>query len=622
VLFNLIIRLRRPIVVVLHIALIAMANLGAFWLRFDGAIPEPYWNVAVALMPWLVGIRLVTFIPFRLFEGLWRYTSLWDVRRIMLAVATSTAAFIVVATLVAPQPSYPRSIPLIDSLLLVFMLVGVRMSRRVYRDFARQGEGRRVLVYGAGDAGEMIVRDMRQNLDFGAVAVGFVDDDPSKKGERIHGIPVLGSRADLGKIIKMTMAEEVLIATPSASVQVRREIVRSLEPFRVAISTLPPLSGLMSKSIGVEQIRRLQLEDLLARDPVAMDYEPVQRLLRGKRVLVTGAAGSVGSELCRQIANAEPANLILIDRYENTLHDIRNELRDCHPAMLQKVFVADVTDATRIDHIFSGERPQVVFHAAAHKHVPLMEENPCEAIKNNVGGTRIVAAASARYGVGHFVLISTDKAVNPTSVMGAAKRVCELLVNAYGAASDTQFSVVRFGNVLGSNGSVVPRFLAQIANGGPVTVTHPEMRRYFMLLPEAVQLVLHAAAIDARGAVFVLEMGEQIRVVDMARDLIRLSGFVPDRDIEIVFTGMRPGEKISEELVGTSERIEPSGSPKIMKVTGNVRVELDLFLKRVGTLEAAALAGLDENVIQELVALLPDYVPNRELAEQKPVQTA
>ncbi len=581
-----------------------VANLGAFWLRFDGLIPLEYWNVAVSMLPWLLAVRIAVFLPFRLFEGLWKYTSLWDVRNIILGVGASTACMALIQWTLGTEPGYPRSVYVIDSLLLVFLLGGARMSRRVYREFLLPATGRRVLIYGAGDAGEMIVRDMRQNTTLHGTPIGFVDDDYRKVGQRIHGVPVLGRREQLSRILSKHSPEELLIAIPSASRETLRDIVRVLEPFKIRITTLPRLHDMIGTRVDVGQIRQLKVEDLLAREPVGLDYAPVRQFLEGKRVVVTGAGGSIGSELCRQIAAARPASMVMLDRYENSLFHIHNELAkglgevELHPV------VADITDARRINQVFDSLRPQVVFHAAAHKHVPLMEDNPCEAVKNNILGTRIVAEAAHKWGVERFVLISTDKAVNPTSVMGATKRVAEMVVESLGRSTTTRFAAVRFGNVLASNGSVVPTFLAQIANGGPVTVTHPEMRRFFMLIPEAVQLVLHAGALSDRAPLFVLEMGEQVKVVDMARDLIRLSGYVPDKDIVIEFTGIRPGEKLFEELTGDGEFAEPSSLPKILRVQTSAPQSHIGLADAIARLEALALDGRDAEVLLELRALV------------------
>ncbi len=361
--------------------------------------------------------------------------------------------------------------------------------------------------------------------------------------------------------------------------------------------------------VDVGQIRQLKVEDLLAREPVGLDYAPIRQFLEGKRVVVTGAGGSIGSELCRQIAAARPASLVLLDHHENGLFHIHNELSKGAAAVALHPVLADITEARRIDQVFGSLRPQVVFHAAAHKHVPLMEDNPCEAVKNNILGTRIVAEAAERWGVERFVLISTDKAVNPTSVMGATKRVAELIVEGLSGSHTTRFAAVRFGNVLASNGSVVPTFLAQIANGGPVTVTHPEMRRFFMLIPEAVQLVLYAGALSDHAPLFVLEMGEQVKIVDIARDLIRLSGYVPDKDIAIEFTGIRPGEKLFEELTGDGEFTEPSSLPKILRVQTSAPQSHIGLAEAIARLEALALDGRNDEVLRELRALLSDFTP-------------
>jgi len=452
---------------------------------------------------------------------------------------------------------------------------------------------------GAGAAGEMIARDMRSKAAYGYEPIGFVDDDPRKAGAHIHGVPVLGTRQALAQILETHQPSDVLVAMPSASAAIVREIVRALEPYKIPLRTLPNLSDIMDGRVYVDQIRSLKIEDLLARGRVDLDDKLSRQLIAGRRVLVTGAGGSIGSELCRQIAHLSPASLVLFERYENSLHAIRLELDDQKPPFAVVPALGDVTDAARVDGVLERYRPEIVFHAAAHKHVPLMEENPCEAIKNNVRGTRVLARAAEVHGVNRFIMISTDKAANPTSVMGASKRVAELLVQAQAEGSGTSFTTVRFGNVLGSNGSVVPRFLEQIAKGGPVTVTHPDVRRFFMLIPEAVQLVLHAATHAQNGAILVLEMGEQVMLVDLARDLIRLSGLAPNDDIKIVFTGLRQGEKLSEELSGANEELGPSGVEKILRVKSLAKVPPDLPA-RIVALEVAAAEGRVDAVLAGL----------------------
>ncbi|HXW04269.1 MAG TPA: nucleoside-diphosphate sugar epimerase/dehydratase [Vicinamibacterales bacterium] len=596
-------RWHRQLSIVVQLGIVLVSNQLAFLLRFDGDLPhwasEAFWMT----IPWLVAIRALTFIPFRLFEGLWRYTSLYDLRAIAGGISVSSALFFLFIQTPLGPTVYPRSIFIIDALLLMLLLGGVRMSRRVASELSHGTPEKRILVFGAGDAGELIVRDMKTNSWYGLQPIGFIDDDQEKVGHRIHGVPVLGTRADLPRIIARHRPHEVLLAIPRADPLTVRAIVRSLEPFRLPIKTLPNLRDLIDGKTELSQIRSLAVEDLLARAPVGLDPAPVKTLIGGRRVLVTGAGGSIGAELCRQIARLKPAALVMLERYENSLHAIRLELEDAGRQFGLSPVVGDVTDATRVAEVMRQHQPEIVFHAAAHKHVPLMEENPCEAIKNNVRGTRVLVQAAEAAGVDRFILISTDKAVNPTSVMGASKRLAELVVqHAQRNGGGTSFAVVRFGNVLASNGSVVPRFLEQIRRGGPVTITHPEMRRFFMLIPEAVQLVLHAAAQAQTGATYVLEMGEQVRLLDMARDLIRLSGFVPDEEIAIEFIGLRPGEKLYEELVGSDEEVGPSAIEKVRQVTGRTPPDPHL-MAAVTQLEADAALGRRDAVLGALRSL-------------------
>ena len=510
------------------------------------------------MLPWLVVVRAMTFAPFHLYQGLWRYTGVYDLKAIAESVALSSLVFAVIAVSPAGPAVYPRSIFVIDALLLILALGGVRIARRVHAEFSARSRGKRLLIIGAGDAGEMFVRDIRAGDDSEYQPIGFIDDDRAKVGHRIHGVPVLGTRQDLTRILAAQRPDELLIAIPSADPSLLRAVVNSLEPHQIPIKTLPRLRDIIDGRVEVRHVRPLGFEDLLARAPIGLDQAPLDRLIAGRRVLVTGAGGSIGGELCRQIAGMSPASLVMLDQYENGLHALHVELQDRRHASAFHQVIGDVTDATRVNAVFKRYQPEIVFHAAAHKHVPLMEANPCEAIKNNVTGSRIVAEAAERHGASRFILISTDKAVNPIGVMGASKRLAELVVRARASGSVTTFATVRFGNVLGTNGSVVPRFLEQIRKGGPVTVTHPDVRRFFMLIPEAVQLVLHAAAQADNGATYVLEMGEQVKLLDLARHLIRLSGFVPEDDIAIEFVGLRPGEKLSEELVGDGETVRPS----------------------------------------------------------------
>jgi FlaA1/EpsC-like NDP-sugar epimerase len=602
----LVLRLRRYRLIALQLVLVVVANRAAFVLRFDGH--EPAWAVAawLQMLPWLVVVRATTFLPFRLYQGRWRYTSVYELKAIVEAVAVSSLLFAAVASSPVGPAVYPRSIYVIDAILLMIALSGARVARRLYAEFSTRTLGKRLLIIGAGDAGEMLVRDIRAKADNEYRPIGFIDDDRTKVGHRIHDVPVLGTRQDLQRILGTHQPEEVLIAIPSADPALIRAIVRSLEPHKIPIKTLPQLREIVAGRVGLRQIRTLGFEDLLARAPVGLDDAPLGRLIAGRRVLVTGAGGSIGGELCRQIAGMAPASLVMLDRYENGLHALHVELQDRPHASVFHQVIGDVTDATRVNAVFTEHQPEIVFHAAAHKHVPLMEDNPCEAVKNNVTGSRIVAEAAERHAADRFILISTDKAVNPISVMGASKRLAELVVQARAVGSATTFATVRFGNVLGSNGSVVPRFLDQIQKGGPVTVTHPEVRRFFMLIPEAVQLVLHAAAQADNGATYVLEMGEQIKLVDMARHLIRLSGFVPEDDIAISFIGLRPGEKLAEQLVGDGETARPSRVEKILRVSSSVRPSAEM-LRTIRAIEERALESGTEAVLTLLGELLPGY---------------
>lgn len=602
-------RYRRPIVVAIHLLLIMAANYGAFLLRFDGSIAWDQRQLFIQNIGYLIVIRGLMFIPLRMYEGLWRYTGIWDLRNIVVAVTLSTAVFYLLVHQIMGTLEYPRSIFFVDSILLICAMSGVRLARRAYLEMTPGPREKRVLIYGAGDAGEMVVRDMLRHPDSLYEPVGFIDDDPGKTGQRIHGVRVLGTRAELSRVITFTQPSEILVAIPAASPSTIRALVHALEEHKLPITTLPHVTDILDGRVTVSQIRNLSIEDLLARPPIGLDPAPVQALLAGQCVLVTGAGGSIGSELCRQIAAIGPSALVMLDRYENSLFHVINDLSDLWPHVRVVPVIGDITDAERIDTVLAEHSPQIIFHAAAHKHVPLMELNPCEAIKNNVRGTRILAEAAARHRIHQLVLISSDKAVNPSSVMGATKRVAELIVNRISDERWTRCVTVRFGNVLGSNGSVVPRFLEQIRGGGPVTITHPEMRRYFMLIPEAVQLVLHAAAIGGGGATYVLDMGEQIKLVDMARNLIRLSGFVPEDEIPIVFTGLRPGEKLSEELVGDGEHTEPSPVGSIFRVRSNVHMPFSMLATEVMLLERLASEDNRQGTLEQLARVVPTFKP-------------
>jgi FlaA1/EpsC-like NDP-sugar epimerase len=602
---------RRAIVIAVHLLLIVIANVLAFALRFDGSVPASAIDSLLRGLPWLVAIRGAMFIPFGVYRGLWRYAGIWDLRNIIASVALSSAIFVPIAWFGLDLPLYPRSVYVIDALLLIALCGGLRFGRRLWNDrhgllqYGAAPTGKKVLIFGAGKAGELIARDIRNNSFYHYRPVGFVDDDRSKVGQRIHGIPVLGTRRDLPRIMAEHAPDEVMVAMPAADPSTVRGVVRSLEPYKVQITSLPNLRDVMDGIVTVNQIRPLSVEDLLPRAPVGLDQTPLRDLLAGRRVLVTGAGGSIGSELCLQIAALRPETMVLYERSENSLYAVTNLLGDRGFASGVCPVLGDITEMARLEHTFAQYRPEIVFHAAAHKHVPLMESNPCEAVKNNVTGTRLVAEAAARHGVARMVLISTDKAVNPSSVMGATKRVAELVVTHQGQEGPTTFLTVRFGNVLGSNGSAIPRFIDQIKSGGPITITHPEIRRYFMLLPEAVQLVLHVAGLGRSGGTYVLDMGEQIKVADMARNLIRLSGLAPDEDIKLSFIGLRPGEKLFEELVGAREIVQPSAIPKVFEVIAEDPASC--FKAELRKLERFARTGDSTETLRSLRRIVPEF---------------
>ena len=592
---------------IMDVGLLCLSSYSGFWLRFDGDIPDSAMEIFLHTLPVLVVVRLAMFLPFRLYGTVWRYTSLWDLRNIVGATLSGTLVFFLVVRYGFGVVNYPRSVYLIDAVVLIMLTVGFRVARRIgYPSFSR-ADTKRVLIYGVGNAGERLARELRQNRSFGYRPVGFVDDDRGKTGQRIQGVKVLGTRDHLAAIMKDVAPDAILIAMPSIGAGAIRQIVKALISYNVSIKILPDLSVLLDGKSEVNQLRNLSVEDLLHRPRVDLDRSLTAALLKDKRVLVTGAGGSIGSELCRQIASYSPECLILFERYENSLYAIHNELGQRAASLHIYPVIGDVTDRERLQLTMKAYEPQIVFHAAAHKHVPLMEYSPCEAVKNNVLGTRTVATLSEECNVERFIMISTDKAVRPTSVMGATKRVAELIIQDMARTCKTNFVTVRFGNVLGSNGSVVPHFLQQIKAGGPVTVTHPDVQRYFMVIPEAVELVLQAASLAHQGAVYVLEMGEQVKLQDLARQLIRLSGFVPDQEIPIIFTGLRPGEKLAEELVGPDETVMPSPLKGIMSVRLKEIPAYDWLASGVSELERWAYRQNADEVLARIGLLVPSF---------------
>jgi FlaA1/EpsC-like NDP-sugar epimerase len=610
---NWLLRIRRLFVVVIHVALIILSNHLAFWLRFDGVMPPDSRALWLEMLPWLVFIRGVTFIPFRLYEGLWRYTGIWDLRNIIAGVIASSVLFFMVVRWGLGFAAYPRSVFIIDCLLLILLMGGVRLTHRLYHSVLTMSPRKRLLIYGAGDSGELVARDIRNNGDkYDCKVVGFLDDNENKIGQRIHGVKVLGTRKEIAEVVEAVQPDEILIALSGAAGATLRDLIRVVEPFKIAIKTLPNITGEQNGTFTFNEIRDISFEDLLDRPSVGLELQPVRQLISGKKILVTGAGGSIGSELCRQLTTYNPDMLVMLDKNENGLYAIDMELGQKFPDSPRVAILGDIKHMSTLEDLFDQYQPQIVFHAAAYKHVPMMEHYPEEAVLNNITGTYRLSQVAIEHSVERFILISTDKAVNPTNVMGATKRIGEIytqsLVEA-GAHGETIFSAVRFGNVLGSNGSVVPLFLQQIKRGGPVTVTHPEVTRYFMTIPEAVQLVLRAATLATGGEIFVLEMGEQIKLVNMARHLIRICGFVPERDIPITFIGLRPGEKLQEELVGQDEIQEPSIADKISVVRSGWTPPLEFIAHKILELEHAAIDNRLESVLRLLRDLVPTFHP-------------
>ena len=595
------------------------ATLLAFLVRFE----DPQW-ISDNLR--LVGFYLLLSVPLRLaiffavgmYRRLWRHASVGELKPILFAAVGGGAACVLIGLVVLPvfnitATRVPFSVVFIDTLLSGALVALPRLMARIHRHgFTRRRRddmGKRVLIAGAGDAGKLVVKELFATRQLGLEPIGFVDSDATKHGHTLAGLPVFGPLAHIPEIVERLGVAEIIIAMPSAPGTVIRQVVRAALACGIPTRTVPSLPEIISRQGNATGLREVEIQDLLRRDPVETDLAAVAELATSETVLITGAGGSIGAELCRQLARLAPNRLILLGHGENSIFDIFQELSLSFPDIDITPVIADVRDRQRIAHIFQLYRPHAVFHAAAHKHVPLMEDNVLEAVTNNVAGTRNVVDAAVEANVQHFVLISTDKAVRPTSVMGATKRIAEQLVQHAASKHHRNFVSVRFGNVLGSRGSVVPTFLRQIRAGGPVTVTHPEMRRYFMTIPEAVQLVLQAGALGRGGEVFVLDMGEQIRVVDIATDLIRLSGLEVGADIEIKFTGVRPGEKLYEEMFFTAENVLPTDHPKVLRARNGLLAEGTI--RRIDALSKTTDAGRPEDEVRKLLqTLVPDFHPH------------
>lgn len=584
----------------------------SFFIRFEGRIPISYKNQWLYFAVLINTLRIISFYFFGLYNSLWGYSSLPEMFQIIKAVTVSSLLIVFVDRVIL-IPTIPLSIHFISLMINIFLIGGSRFAIRLRQEILssidnRKKKRRRVLVIGAGQAGALIIREMQQQPT-PYLPVAILDDNYRKLKHYLHGVPVVGEVAALADAVKEYDIDEILVAIPSASKERLREVVAIAQESGLPVRIIPGLLATSDERITLDKVREVQIEDLLGRKPVKLQLEEIAGYLKGERVLVTGAGGSIGSELCRQVARFEPECLLLLGRGENSIYEIDRELEESFPSVHKTPIIADIRDKERLAQIFREYRPTVVFHAAAHKHVLLMESVPDEAVKNNVFGTRNVAELSDRYGVKRFVMISTDKAVNPTSVMGATKRVAEMLIQLLARESKTKFCAVRFGNVLGSRGSVIPLFQHQIAKGGPVTVTDPEMVRFFMTIPEAVSLVIQAGAMGEYGEIFILDMGEPVRIIDLARDLIRLSGFEPEKDIEIQICGIRPGEKLYEEILTSEEGTNATRHERIFVSKPN-DLNPEQFWKDLTYLEKWVSTADRFKVVEKLYQMIPRYTPS------------
>lgn len=608
----------RSLAAFLHdLGAVAAAWLLAFWLRFNFDIPVEFWTAGCAALVWVLPLFAVLFYIFGLYRGLWRFASLSDLQHLAAAVATGALLVTAIVVLFGVK-QIPRSVLVLHPLLLALTMGGSRFAYRSWKEHRLYGpaklRGQPVLVLGSGEAADSLLRELNRSGLWYAVAL--VDNHQTKIGRRLRGLPVYGPLARIGELAKAFEVKHAVIAMPEAGSAERRHAAEAASAAGLSVLTMPSYDDLLAGRLSVSQIRRVELEDLLGREPVSLDNDGLNELLAGKVVLVSGAGGSIGSELCRQIARFAPARLVLLEASEFALYRMDEELAREWPKLLRSAWAGDVRDGERMAELMAAEKPDLVFHAAAYKHVPLMEHgNAWQAVRTNVLGTLTLARAAQRAGVGKFVLISTDKAVNPTNVMGASKRLAERVCRALQSRGGTRFVTVRFGNVLGSNGSVIPKFREQIARGGPVTVTHPDIVRYFMTIPEAAQLVLQAGWMGQGGEIFVLDMGEPVKIADLARDMIRLSGF-SEEEIQIKFTGLRPGEKLYEELLADDETTIATPHPKL-RIAKLVEEDDDALAEIERWLGPGVRSP--ESVRQGLRRFVPEYLPSADGVPPGPV---
>ncbi|MHC4270801.1 MAG: polysaccharide biosynthesis protein [Planctomycetota bacterium] len=618
----LLLKIRKPLIILVHLLAFALSLMASF-LLLNNMRFESHWlaNQYPLLLLFFVIIKFIVFGFCKQYRGWWRYVGISDLVAILRATLISTFIIVVLWFTVVLQieqvrkvleilADTPQSLFLLDMAGTFLLLAGVRMTVRLYYEEFQTIESsrlKRFLIIGAGNAGEALLREIHRMSVAQFDVVGFVDDETAKKGISIHGIPVLGTVEQLPEICSDQGIDEIAIAIPSATHQQLRRVIQVCEGTKIRFRTVPSITDIASGKFSVSQIRDVDINDLLGREVVELDLELIETFIKDKAILVTGAGGSIGSEMCRQICHFQPKVLLLAEQAENPLFYIERELGNTFPDVLIKAVVCNITDNVRVEEVFEKYKPQVVIHAAAHKHVPLMELNPGEAIKNNTIGTKIIADASDKYDCTNCVMISTDKAVNPTSIMGSSKRIAEMYIQDLDRTSETHFVTVRFGNVLGSEGSVVPIFKKQIAEGGPVTVTHPEMKRYFMTIPEASQLVLQAATMGKGGEIFVLDMGEPVKIVDLARELITLSGFKVGEDIEILYMGVRPGEKLFEELRIKGEDMQTTRHPKI-SIWKNLPMDRDKLRAGLEALLQVAETQELDKIVERIKELVPEYM--------------
>jgi FlaA1/EpsC-like NDP-sugar epimerase len=586
---------KKIVLALLDAVMIGASLFIALVLRFEGRIPSEYTNNFESLLWPVIAVQILIFIFFGIYRRLWRYASVDELLLIVFTVGAGSTVSLLYSWYF--ELMLPRSVYVIYGVLLLFFIGGSRFSLRVLAKYLKKinvnNNGRRpVLIVGAGDAGAMAARELKKHEStLGTRLVGFIDDDPNKRRQVIHGLPVLGTRDDLPRIVEEKEIKEIVIAMPSAAYSEQRKIINLCKELPVKLKIIPGIFELLGGQVNLTHLKEVEIEDLLKREQVQVDIQEISGYLSGKVIMVTGAGGSIGSELCRQVSLLGPQALLLLDHNENGIFYINRELAEKNPELKVYPLVRDVQDFKSLEEVFQAYRPQVVFHAAAHKHVPLMEANAGQAVQNNVQGTKNLVDLSERYGVERFVFISTDKAVNPASVMGATKRASEIYMQHRARKNgDCIFCAVRFGNVLGSRGSVVPLFKEQIAGGGPLTVTHPEMTRYFMTIPEAVQLVIQAGALGEKGMIFILDMGEPVKIMDLAKDMILLSGLQPGKDIEIKLTGMRPGEKLCEELFSDRENFMKTKHERIY-IAPDTRLREEDVLKELHSL--SEIVGTD-----------------------------